>query len=93
MEKYKCDKCGQDVPSDDLINFTIFRGSQEEPPEYGIACPHCHTTNLELIEKIYCDCCGDVIVKDDGEICEECRVCKLESDKDKWAEPFDTENP
>jgi len=83
MVKYKCDNCGQDVPEGDLIHFTEYRGSQEEPPEYGISCPHCHTTNLEPIDNIYCNCCGDVIVKDDGEICEECRVSKAEEKREQ----------
>ncbi len=80
-QQWECE-CGWTGHDDDLRSECTFAGNQEEPPEYEGYCPDCGGNADKMYQLAMCKSCDDVQVKDDGDICGECRECMLEDRAD-----------
>ena len=79
MKNYECNRCEQIFAVDDAFEICTFKGSQEEPAEYDHLCPHCNSSDIEIVGA-WCKNCGNVEVKYEEDSCEECRTCAA----DEW---------
>ena len=85
-DNWICVCCKWEGDAKDIIKKRVFDATYEEPDEWLWYCPDCNRTD-SLEEKYehaaWCRTCEDVIVPDDGEQCEECRVCQAEAQADE----------
>jgi len=62
---------------------TVFHQTQLEPEENEAYCPSCGNPADDSLEDVpLCRTCEDEYVKDEGDICAECRECMLEDKRD-----------
>jgi len=82
-KKYECNRCEQVFAVDEAFEVCTFKGSQEEPAEYDHLCPHCNSSDIEIMDENWCANCGDIEVKEEGNICSECMTCAAEIENDR----------
>lgn len=84
-ESLFCNQCSKFFTEAEAESEKTFSGSRLEPPEYEHKCPDCGAYNdgwhewISVRDQIVCDCCEEVIVKHDGEVCIECATQEEEA--------------
>jgi hypothetical protein len=84
MTKYLCRKCEWEGPESDLIVVCTSHATLECPEEYENRCPCCKSDNVEELDDFFCDTCGDVLVRNEGDRCSECETVRTEAIFGAW---------
>ena len=70
-EKWYCPGCQWCGFRDEVKKEIVFHATREEPDEWEWYCPDCNRTDLEECQEILCEACEEVVVKSDGDRCQE----------------------